>query len=176
MIEVELKVPIADKNMIAGELKKIGFVFKKSIIQNDTYFQHPIRDFAKTDEALRIRETPEEVFLSYKGPKLDEITKTREEIEISFDNSKNLKKIFEKIGFKKVIVINKTRELFEMDEIKAAIDIVEHLGAFLELEILCENKETMPDKRETLFSILKKINISQNSIIRKSYLELLLKI
>ncbi|MHA1252783.1 MAG: class IV adenylate cyclase [Candidatus Helarchaeota archaeon] len=77
MIEVEIKVPISDKNKIIQKLKNIGFIFKKSVIQKDIYFQHPSRNFVKTDEALRIRETPEEVFLNYKGPKIDTTTKTQ---------------------------------------------------------------------------------------------------
>ncbi len=176
MIEVEIKVPISDKNKIIQKLKNIGFIFKKSVIQKDIYFQHPSRNFVKTDEALRIRETPEEVFLNYKGPKIDTTTKTREEIEISLKNGKNLIKIFEKLGFQKVILIEKKREIYELDEIKASVDMVKGLGDYLELEILLDNRKQLDTKRELLFSILDRLGISKDKIIRKSYLELLLKI
>ena len=49
--------------------------------QVDTYFSHPARDFAATDEALRIRSIDQENFVTYKGPKLDATTKTRREID-----------------------------------------------------------------------------------------------
>ncbi|MHA1231327.1 MAG: class IV adenylate cyclase [Candidatus Helarchaeota archaeon] len=176
MIEVEIKVPISDKNKIIQKLKNIGFIFKKSVIQKDIYFQHPSRNFVKTDEALRIRETPEEVFLNYKGPKIDTTTKTREEIEISLKNGKNLIKIFEKLGFQKVILIEKKREIYELDEIKASVDMIKGLGDYLELEILLDNRKQLDTKRELLFSILDRLGISKDKIIRKSYLELLLKI
>ncbi|MDQ1251406.1 MAG: adenylate cyclase, class 2, partial [Euryarchaeota archaeon] len=54
MIEVEVKVR-ADHEQIRPILKKIGAVKIKTEIQSDTYFAAPHRDFAKTDEALRIR-------------------------------------------------------------------------------------------------------------------------
>ena len=50
--------------------------------QSDLYFNHPARDFAKTDEALRLRSVGDEHFITYKGPKLDATTKTRQEIEL----------------------------------------------------------------------------------------------
>ena len=40
------------------------------------------RDFARTDEALRLRHVGEFNYITYKGPKLDATTKTRREIEI----------------------------------------------------------------------------------------------
>ena len=50
--------------------------------RSDRYFAHPSRDFARTDEALRLRRIGEFNFITYKGPKLDATTKTRREIEI----------------------------------------------------------------------------------------------
>ncbi|MHA1268801.1 MAG: class IV adenylate cyclase [Candidatus Helarchaeota archaeon] len=176
MIEVEIKVPIDDKSTIVEKLKKIGFNYKKVVRQEDVYFQHPERNFVKTDEALRVRESLEGTFLNYKGPKLDSETKTREEIEIYFEDNGNLIRIFEKLGFQKVFIVKKSREIFEKNEIKASIDNVEGLGLFMELEIICEDRKELDIYREKLFSILRQINISKNKIIRKSYLELLLKI
>ena len=42
----------------------------------------PCRDFAQTDEALRIRTVGDTSFVTYKGPKLDATTKTRRELEL----------------------------------------------------------------------------------------------
>ena len=174
MIEVEIKVPIDDKNTIIKKLINIGFIFKKTIKQSDIYFQHPTRDFAKSDEALRIRRTLDGCYLNYKGPKLDKTTKTREEIEIFLKESENITKIFEKLGFKKVFIVEKTREIYKFNEITASIDSVKSLGTFMELEILIKEDKDLSENREKVFSILKKMNISKEKIIRKSYLELIL--
>ena len=59
----------------------------KEEFQEDIYFNSPIVDFAKTDEALRIRTTKQgdekHIFITYKGAKIDSESKTREEIELS---------------------------------------------------------------------------------------------
>ena len=53
------------------------------MVQIDCYYAHPVRDFAASDEALRLRQVGENNYITYKGPKLDTTTKTRREIEIS---------------------------------------------------------------------------------------------
>jgi adenylate cyclase class 2 len=176
MIEVEIKVPIDDKSIIKEGLKKIGFSFKKTIQQKDHYFQHPLRNFAKTDEALRVRKTFDGSLLNYKGPKLDKMTKTREEIELKIQDADKLIQILDKIGFREVFLVEKSREIYKSGKITASVDSVKDLGDYLELEILSKEKEDIEKSRNELFSILEKIHLSKDKMIRKSYLELLLKI
>ena len=49
--------------------------------QVDRYFAHPCRDFARTDEALRLRRDGDDVAITWKGPRIDAATKTRRESE-----------------------------------------------------------------------------------------------
>ncbi|MHA1893045.1 MAG: class IV adenylate cyclase, partial [Candidatus Helarchaeota archaeon] len=107
MFEVEIKAKIDDYTEMKKKFEKMGIIQKKIVTIEDTYFKHPKRDFSKTDEALRIRKTNEKRYLTYKGPKLDNTTKTREEIEIEVEEIKNLEKILIKLGFKKVPKIKK---------------------------------------------------------------------
>jgi hypothetical protein len=61
---------------------RLGGRSADTVTQVDQYFNHPARDFAQTDEALRLRRVGEVNFITYKGPKLDAITKSRHEIEL----------------------------------------------------------------------------------------------
>ena len=74
----------------------------KTEFQEDIYFNAPHRDFTQTDEALRIRRITSkdgnEIILTYKGAKLDELSKTREEIEVNIEDVENTKLILEKLG------------------------------------------------------------------------------
>ena len=80
-IEVEQKFPVADRAALDRQLAALGFVPRDAELQVDQYFAHPARDFARTDEALRIRRVGQFNYITYKGPKLDATTKTRREIE-----------------------------------------------------------------------------------------------
>ncbi|MFX1418019.1 MAG: CYTH domain-containing protein, partial [Promethearchaeota archaeon] len=61
MIEVEIKVRISDPELILKKFKENNGIYKISLIHEDTYFNMPagLRDFKKTDEALRLRKSIE---------------------------------------------------------------------------------------------------------------------
>ena len=54
-IEVEQKFPVADLAQIAARLTALGAPPGEPGCEEDCYYRHPARDFAQTDEALRIR-------------------------------------------------------------------------------------------------------------------------
>ena len=79
-IEVEQKFRAAHSPELLARLQRLGATIEEPIEQIDQYFAHPVRDFAQTDEALRIRRVGDLNFVTYKGPKLDSTTKTRREL------------------------------------------------------------------------------------------------
>jgi len=125
MIEVEVKVR-ADHEKIRPILKKIEAVKSKVETQSDTYFAAPHRDFAKTDEALRIRLEDGKSVLTYKGPKLDGVSKTREELETPVDEV-IFTRILHALGFSEAGKVRKNREFFKAGEITVSLDAVEGL-------------------------------------------------
>ena len=113
MIEVEVKAKINSFKEMEEKLAEIGASKAKKEFQEDIYFNSPVVDFAETDEALRIRTTKENdktnIFITYKGPKIDKESKTRREIEMGIEDSQKCSDIFEEIGFKKVRTVRKNR-------------------------------------------------------------------
>ena len=81
-LEIEVKAYADNLAMVEERLKETGAVFISEGGEKDTYFNHPNRNFAATDEALRIRVADKQSFLTYKGQKIDAKSKTREEIEV----------------------------------------------------------------------------------------------
>jgi len=60
MYEVEVKVP-ADLEAVRDRLEALEATPRGAVVQVDTYYDAPHREFAETDEALRIRsERPED--------------------------------------------------------------------------------------------------------------------
>ena len=59
--EVELKFPVADASAMEQKLIGLAARFREPAEQTDRYFLHPCRDFARTDEALRLRRVGDEV-------------------------------------------------------------------------------------------------------------------
>src|SRR5437867_1547125 len=80
--EVELKFWVDDQPALRRALLSLGAEAPSSQVQIDSYFEHPARSFAQTDEALRVRQVQSRCLITYKGPKIDAATKTRVELEL----------------------------------------------------------------------------------------------
>ncbi|MEO6812208.1 MAG: class IV adenylate cyclase, partial [Isosphaeraceae bacterium] len=82
--EVEIKFRVPDHDALVRRLAELGVAPGPPIEQEDAYLAHPGRNFAKSDEALRLRRVGTQNRITYKGPKRGGPTKTREEIEVPF--------------------------------------------------------------------------------------------
>ncbi len=174
MIEIELK-GYADDRIFERVRERFEFMRKER--QEDLYFQHPCRDFAETDEALRIRikkfNGHFEAFLTYKGPKLDRISKTRREIEVPINDVDAYIDILHSLGFREVISVEKTREKYYVEKgITITLDEVEGLGKFIEIEKLAGGDVSIDQEVENLKKML--LDLGVRKFERRSYLELLL--
>jgi adenylate cyclase class 2 len=110
-LEVEQKFRVANLDATALRLLGMGVAVQSPVEEVDLYFQHPARDFALTDEALRIRQKAGTCFLTYKGPKLDPVTKTRREIDLRLPESPAtsaaFRELLEALGFRPVAEVRK---------------------------------------------------------------------
>ena len=176
MYEVEVKVR-ADHERVRDQLRDVEATEIGSVEQVDTYYNAPHRDFAATDEALRIRrETDEEhttVNLTYKGPLVDRDSKTREEIETTVDSATAMDRILDALGFAPVATVHKHRERFGIEDFTITLDSVEELGEFVEIEAEAPEGE-IDAMRTEAFEVLRSLDLDPEEQIRTSYLELVL--
>ncbi|MDH7509020.1 MAG: class IV adenylate cyclase [Methanomassiliicoccales archaeon] len=169
MLEIEVKSPCSDIGRVKSHLESIGASRVGTSRQVDIYFTHPLRRFAVTDEALRIRKEGDRCTLVYKGPKIDSETKTREEIEVEVSDCDLISSILKKLGFDIAGKVTKERTVYRTGALIVCLDEVEDLGSFVEIEYAGEDFEK--GKGEIL-SLMKELRLSHNE--RRSYLELLL--
>lgn len=172
MIEVEVKAEINSFNEMETKLEKLGAKKSKKEIQEDIYFASPIVDFAETDEALRIRSTNNNTFITYKGPKLNDKAKTRKEVEMTIESAKKAKDIFEEIGFREVRSVKKNRQYYTYKNFEISLDDVEGLRPYMEIEIALEDNNNYSDAQDEIFKLFEKLGIT-DGFERTSYLELL---
>lgn len=176
MIEVEVKASVKDFESIQKKLAEIGAVKIKMEHQKDVYFNAPHRDFAETDEALRIREVPEKGYirfiLTYKGAKMDDISKTRKEIEVDVLEAKNMALILENLGFRRAATVKKDRDIYHMDDFIITLDTVYDVGTFVEIEKEAHEGDDTKKSLEDIFKIYSRLGIEEG-FERRSYLELM---
>lgn len=178
-IEVEQKFPVADLAQIAARLTALGSPPGEPRWEEDCYYRHPARDFARTDEALRIRRVGSARRITYKGPKLDATTKTRLEIELPLatepQGAGTWEGLLDALGFTPVAVVRKRRRKAHVPvgdvRIEVSLDEVEELGTFVELELV-----TAAGRIEWAKALLAEVagRLGLAGSERRSYLELLL--
>jgi adenylate cyclase class 2 len=179
MLEVEMKFTNVDFPSLERQLAEGGAHEQTARTDADHYFNGPDRDFARTDEALRIRRIGAANFVTYKGPKRDPQTKTRTEIEVPLaegdEAAVNFARLLQHLGYRPVAVVRKRRRVFHWKrngfDLEVCLDEVDGLGRFAELEIQAP-EEQLEAARAVLLLTAASLGLTHSE--RRSYLELLL--
>ncbi|MBP8624902.1 MAG: class IV adenylate cyclase [Methanothrix sp.] len=170
MIEVEVKARAREDT--AERIAALGAVPIAVETHRDIYFSSPLRDFRKSDEALRIRIKEDGARLTYKGPKLDGTTKSRREITVGIEGPEQMQEILESLGFVPSATVCKRRSKYSLEGAVLALDEVEGLGWFVEVEMAASGGDgSYEEQRLKVISILKRLGLDES--IRKSYPQLL---
>ena len=149
MIEVEIKLPLRQQEN-AEETDRIasalcGMEFRKAarFRQRDSYFDNAAGEIRAGGKALRIRETEDllqgrvTAELNFKGPRMDQVSMTRQELETEVRQAETGRQILAALGYFPVPPeVVKERTEYRRENITACLDRVEGLGDFLELEII----------------------------------------
>ena len=181
MIEVEVKLPVADLAGIRTELLKNGFKQTAFIEERDTYFDNPQGDIRANGEALRVRETKDYLTgkkraqINFKGKKLDTRTMTREELETGVEDGEICRNILRAIGYAPAAPeVVKDRTMLQKENVTACLDNVYGLGEFLELEILADSEEQKGAALDRIENILNGLGYQISDTVRTSYLSMLM--
>jgi len=174
MYEVEVKVRTGHDGL-RERLDELGAEFFGTVEQADTYYDAPHKNFAETDEALRVRreavDDEESAQMTYKGPKVDADSKTREEIETGIESGDAAAAIFESVGFEPAATVHKERSRYHLDGYTITLDTVEGVGSFVEVETEADD---IDDAREGATAIVRDLGLDPDEQIRTSYLGFLL--
>lgn len=182
--EVEQKYPVAATAELTARLQQLGARPVEVQFQADCYYAHPQRDFARTDEALRLRSQGPRNTLTYKGPKIDADSKTRREVQTSLADgaapAEAADALLRLLGFVPAGTVRKRRSLYYLgsglEQVEIAVDDVEDVGQFVELEVVVasgpDEAAAIAEAKRRLDDVAQQLALGQQ--VRASYLEMLL--
>lgn len=139
--EIEIRIQLNKKSFLnlKKKVRKIA-KFKRKSREIDEYFTPAHRNFVKPKypfEWLRIGKRGNQNLITYKHfyPEYANYHTYCDEYETGIDNANSLKKIFSALNFKKLITVDKKREVCNYkNEFEIALDEVKNLGYFVEIE------------------------------------------
>lgn len=143
-LEIEAKIPVADLKPIADRLTSLKAVLKDAVREEDIYFDNGAVELIKKDCGLRLRKRlsdvhPLQIILTYKGPRQESAFKSRPEYQVRLDDAEALVTIFQSLGFRESLKIQKIRQIWRLDDCEICLDDVSQLGLFVEVEGPSEN-------------------------------------
>jgi len=165
-LNVEIKARCENHDKNRNILKKLNADFRGADHQIDTYFNVPVG-------RLKLREGSIENHLIYyqrenqDGPKESQVTLFQN------DPRSSLKSILQK-ALEILVSVEKTREIYFLDNVKFHLDSVIELGSFIEIEAIdfdgSTGKDALYQQCERYMSLLE---ISRDDLISHSYSDLL---
>jgi adenylate cyclase class 2 len=179
MLEIEMKFPVSDFAPIQGHLSRWQARPDAAVEEADHYYNAPDRDFARTDEALRLRRIGADNMVTYKGPKQAGPAKTRTELEVALETgaeaAEKFCQLLTHLGYRAVAVVRKKRQSYHFDRggfaLQVCLDEVDRLGRFVEAEIVApEEKKTQA--QDVLLQVAADLGLKD--VERRSYLEMYL--
>ncbi|HTU23503.1 MAG TPA: class IV adenylate cyclase [Gemmataceae bacterium] len=179
MLEIEQKFADADFAAIEKRLTEWHMRRGEERGEADHYFNAPDRDFARTDEAFRLRRVGLANFLTYKGPKHPGAVKVRTELEIPLrdgdEAAEQFMRLLAHLGYRAVAVVRKRRRIHHLERggfvLVVCLDEVEELGRFAEVEIVAP-EDQVEAARSVLTDAAAALGLT--NVERRSYLNLLL--
>jgi adenylate cyclase class 2 len=167
-IEIEAKLKVDSLELVAAKLAELGAEFRQEQLQTDCHFDDANSILHKTDRCLRLRrqiaDGSERFFLTFKGAKEKSSFKKRQEIEIEITDGDSIRKLFSALGYEKVLVIEKRRQVWHLDNCVIALDQLPLIGSFVEIE--------GPDEQNIAY-VQKNLGLSHLPHVKKSYAALI---
>jgi adenylate cyclase, class 2 len=166
-VNIEIKAKSNNQDKIREILKSRNAEFKGIDHQIDTYFK-------VNNGRLKLREGKIENHLIHyqrenkEGPKQSDVTLFKS------DPKTSLKEILTKaLGI--LVVVDKKREIYFIDNVKFHLDVVEDLGTFVEIEAIDNEGTIGKDKLlEQCQYFIDLFKISQDDLISVSYSDLMI--
>lgn len=164
-IEIEIQVNVEKSGPLLEFLGK-NAVFQSEKRQMDEYFSPAHRDFLSirpVEEWFRLREAEGRCSLNYKRWHYDESGKSHycDEFETKLDDLNSVKKILAALDFKPLVVVEKTRKIWNYKDYEIAVDAVKNLGDFVEIEYIGQNEADPAKITEEMIGFLKEIGVGK---------------
>jgi predicted adenylyl cyclase CyaB len=177
MHEVELKIRCrpGDAEKIVDYCERAGYEFAGEEEQEDVYFTPCHRNIFEQDQALRLRCTRSgkkvEWFVTYKGANTNPFFHSRQELETVLADGRVFAEILDLLDFKRFLRLEKKRRTYRKGNISIALDKVEALGEFAEIEYLSEGDQAFAEKK--INEVTNALNIENMVLEKKNYLRLM---
>lgn len=166
MKEIEILVQLYDSiEIVKNEFKDFEYLGLNHVI--DEYYYDPKRDDLKPnkdmqiDSCLRLRKKNNDYYITYKDDVFDnDKWLYSNEYETRIEDIDMVRVIFDKLGLKKLLVIDNMKETYRYKDYEIVLEDVRDLGLFMEVEYCTNEDVSIIQIRDDIQKFINNLNIS----------------
>jgi adenylate cyclase class 2 len=165
--EVEKKYRVNDDHAAFSIIKSLTQK-KETELQTDIvflYMSDSFKNFKPGDPVMRIRKSSAGCVLTMKKQVNAE---SNLEIETIISDFESMCKILREIGFQEVVSVVKQRSVYQYEDAEICVDVVEGLGYFIEIEIMCSEEE-QGAAIQRINDIAKELSLNEDQVETQKY-------
>ena len=171
--EVELKARLADPETVETQAARLG-VFAKETFKEDVYFRRQGTTGLVPKERYRLRREAGRAIITFKNKvRPDDVTEVNEEVEFEVDNAHAFFQFADRFGFEPFVVKRKKSRVYRVGRANVEFNKVEHLGYFIEIEILCDREDEIMIARTEIARLLTQLGLGTEDLEPRYYIELI---
>lgn len=169
-VETEIKVRVSSHEPVRSHLIAAGALGIGSYLEHNVILDRPDGSLRAAGCGLRIRENryrdggPATAAITFKGPVQPGPMKSREEIDFGVDDCAGATELFDRLGFVPILVYEKLRESWLLEDCRVELDEPPKIGLFVEIEGPTES---------LIRKVRDRIGLANAEPIRESYVRLL---
>ncbi|HVX87099.1 MAG TPA: class IV adenylate cyclase [Phycisphaerae bacterium] len=138
-LEIEVKLRIPSHDAIRAALQREGAARLGRVREHNIFFDRPSGELRQKDSGLRVRIAhpqagPPTALLTFKGPPGQTGLRAREAFDLHIDPVDQLVPLLQALGFQQILLFEKNRETWQLDNCLIELDELPSLGHFVEIE------------------------------------------
>ncbi|MFO8042415.1 MAG: class IV adenylate cyclase [Alkalispirochaeta sp.] len=167
-VEVELKAWVTNPDELRERLRQLGTP-QRRYVKEDRYFG---TGSTPEDARYRLRFDDNRWTCTFKKKEIHDGIEENHETEFDVSDADAFEYFLASLGLQCIITKRKEGESFRVDGVLAELSYVDHVGWFVELEVILSD-ETQPnavaDARAALMQLLQRLGLTADSLESRSY-------
>jgi predicted adenylyl cyclase CyaB len=111
--------------------------------------------------------------VTFKQPVQTGGAEVNEEVEFEVDDAHAFFRFVDRFGFEPFVVKRKQARIYRIGRAQVELNEVEHLGHFVEIEILCQAEDDVPVARIELARLLNDLGLEATDLERRPYITMI---
>ncbi|MFN8457256.1 MAG: class IV adenylate cyclase [Anaerolineae bacterium] len=170
--EVEVKARLNQPEVTEAAAAELGTLLGESF-KEDIYFRRQGRNEAVPADRFRLRREGGQAVVTFKNLVEAEGVEVNQEIEFGVDDAHAFFQFADRFGFEPFVAKRKQSRVYRIERARVEFNGVEHLGHFIEIEILCDDEALVPVARTEVARLFTRLGLTPADLEPRRYIQLL---